>query len=97
MDDNQGHTQMNPDLNNDGQVTDQETLIVERKMRVQRRIAIAAFTINVIFAVVLIVATLSGHIDDKADELDALLSMWWVGSWGIIAAYFGVEGWLNKR
>lgn len=88
---------MNPDLNGDGQVTDQETLITERRLRVQRRIAIIAFAMNIIVAGILIGAALTGITEQKATQLENLLAMWWVGSWGIVATYFGTSTWLNRR
>ena len=89
---------MSNDIDNDGQIDEREFNLMERKLRVQRRMAIVSFGANLIVAAVLIGTVLAGILTPAmAASLASLLPMFWVGSWGIIAAYMGVEGWMNKK
>lgn len=88
----------NVDLNNDGVISEDELKLLEARLKTRRRLAVVSFVVNVLLMFVLVGATLFGFLNsDMASSLAALLPMFWVGSWGIIAAYIGAEAWFNKR
>lgn len=89
---------MSNDINNDGKIDEREIKVIERKMRVARRFAIISFGANLTLVGVLVWAVLSGFMTPAmATSLGTLLPMYWVGSWGIIAAWMGVDTWMNKK
>lgn len=63
-----------------------------RRIRTQRKIATASFItlITVIFWVVFYAPI------ERVVALDAVLDMMFISLTGVIAAYFGVEGWVSR-
>lgn len=86
------------DLNNDGNVSVDEVEVALRKMKTQRRLAIAAFVINGLYAFATVGLMSFGWLTpDMVSAFTGIGGLFLTTNAGIIAAYFGVEGWLSKK
>lgn len=86
------------DLNNDGNVSADEVEISLRKMKTQRRLAIAAFLMNTLYVFLVAILTSIGVMSpETVSAQTGIGGMFLTTNAGVIAAYFGVEGWLSKK
>lgn len=94
---------MNPDLNNDGTVTDKEAELKaklielensDRKADQQRRMAWVAMCSMLVLTVLLFMPFLP---DSRVTILADIISMFYVANAGIIAAFFGANAYMTTN
>lgn len=86
------------DLNNDGNVSVDEVEVSLRKIRTQRRLAVAAFLVNAVFVFMVAILMAFGLLTpEMVSASTGIGGMFLTTNAGVIAAYFGVEGWLSKK
>ena len=86
------------DLNSDGNVSVDEVEVSLRKIKTQRRLAIAAFTVNALYVFLLAILIAVGVMTpEMVSAQTGIGGMFLTTNAGVIAAYFGVEGWLSKK
>jgi len=86
------------DLDNDGHITDDEHEVFWMQYKSRRRIAIGAFVSILLVTAFLLVAPAAGLVSIALLQAYAVvLGFFYVGMFGVIAAYFGVEKWLSKK
>ncbi len=87
-----------PDIDNDGVVDERERVITERKIRVQRRVAIAAFVAIIVTGTGLIGGLGFNWLDgEDISSLSTFLGWYFTILGGIVATYMGGETYLSKK
>lgn len=81
------------DLNHDGELSKDEADIGLKKRVIQRRITIGSF---------LALLVMTGYLFFFADltrleALDTIIDIAFITFGGIVASYFGVEGWIKRK
>ena len=86
------------DLNNDGNVSVDEVEVSLRKIKTQRRLAIAAFVVNALYVFMIAILMAVGVMTpEMVSAQTGIGGMFLTANAGVIAAYFSVEGWLSKK
>ena len=86
------------DLNRDGKIDSIEQQTVERKLKSQRRIAIAAMGGIVFFPYFMATSLMFNFLQESDISVLADISgLYYVVLGGVVSAYMGVEAWLHKR
>lgn len=86
------------DLDNDGHVTEDEHTVFFMKFKSRRRLTIGAFVAILLVTAFLLIAPAAGVVSIALlQAYGVVLGFFYVGMFGIIATFFGVEKWLSKK
>lgn len=80
------------DVDNDGQVSEQELKIYEMRAANRRRMAWVSLLAMIITAAALIFFVP----DSRLDKLKDLLDLYWIALGGVVGAYVGISAWTKK-
>ena len=82
------------DIDGDGKVTDREVSVYERKMRAQRRMATWSLVAMVGFTAILFTPVIS---IERVNAIGELIGLFYISMAGIVGAYMGISGWMNRK
>jgi hypothetical protein len=82
------------DLDGDGKLSEKELLMHQRRVSTQRNLSITAMISMVLFTAMLMTPLIP---ETRVDSLSDIFSMFYIIMGGIIAAFFGVSGWMSKK
>ena len=80
------------DVDNDGQVSEQELKIYEMRAANRRRMAWVSLLAMILTAAALIFLVP----DSRLDKLKDLLDLYWIALGGVVGAYVGISAWTKK-
>ena len=91
-------TENNRDLDGDGVVEETELAVYLRKLRVQRRMAVASFIFIPVYVIAIVAMLATGILNaEEVSSLTGLSGLFITGMFGVVATYFGVEYFLSKK
>jgi cytochrome bd-type quinol oxidase subunit 2 len=80
------------DLTGDGQVSEKEMQLYERRASNRRRMAWASLVAMILTAVALMFFVP----DERLAKLDGLLELYWIALGGVVGAYVGISSWTKR-
>jgi hypothetical protein len=85
---------VDPDLDKDGIVTDEEISILKRKLKTQREMAWIAMLAILFFTAMLFTPIISV---DRVDALGDLLGLFYIAMAGVVGSYMGFSTWMSRK
>lgn len=81
------------DLNGDGQVSNKEELLYEKKAVNRRKMA----WVSLIAMIVTAFAVLFFVPESRIEKIKDMLDLYWISLGGIVGAYVGISAWMSKK
>ena len=81
------------DLNGDGKLSEREEMLYEKKAVNRRRMAWLSLISLIVsaFCIIFLVP------ENRLEQLNGLLELYWISLGGIVGAYVGMSAWASKR